>query len=113
MSRDPFIYIEDMYEHAERAYQYCIDLDFSEFCTHGVHYDAILRNLEILGEAAKNVPPDLRERWPQVEWRAIAALRDILAHHYFGLDDRTLWDILQTKIPALLSQLKTILRENT
>ncbi len=50
-------------------------------------YDATLRNLEILGEAAKNIPDEIRQRYPEVDWRGVAGLRDILAHAYFALDD--------------------------
>ena len=71
-------------------------------------YDAVLRNLEIIGEAAKKMPAEIRERHPQVAWRAMAALRDILAHAYFAVEDVTLWDIVQNKVPSLLAQVKEI-----
>jgi uncharacterized protein with HEPN domain len=74
-------------------------------------YDAVLRNLEVLGEAAKKVPEDVRNRYPWVEWRAIAGLRDVLAHAYFALDDATLWDIVAQKVPALAEALRQILEE--
>jgi uncharacterized protein with HEPN domain len=74
-------------------------------------YDAVLRNLEVLGEAAKKVPEDVRNRYPWVEWRAIAGLRDVLAHAYFALDDATLWDIVARKVPALAEALRQILEE--
>lgn len=71
-------------------------------------YDAVLRNLEILGAAAKNLPQDIRERWPMVEWRSISRLRDVLSHHYFGLEDETIWDIVHNKIPPLLQTIQRI-----
>jgi uncharacterized protein with HEPN domain len=74
-------------------------------------YDAVLRNLEVLGEAAKKVPEDVRNRYPWVEWRAIAGLRGVLAHAYFALDDATLWDIVAQKVPALAEALRQILEE--
>ncbi len=74
-------------------------------------YDATLRNLEILGEAAKKIPDDIRQRFPEVNWRGVAGLRDILAHAYFALDDATLWKIVQTDIPELLGLLEKIERE--
>jgi uncharacterized protein with HEPN domain len=77
----------------------------------GLVYDAVLRNLEVLGEAAKKVPEDVRNRYPWVEWRAIAGLRDVLAHAYFALDDATLWDIVARKVPALAEALRQILEE--
>jgi uncharacterized protein with HEPN domain len=74
-------------------------------------YDATLRNLEILGEAAKKIPEEIRQRYPDVDWRGVAGLRDILAHAYFALDDATLWKIVRTDIPHLLDFLGRIERE--
>jgi len=65
-------------------------------------YDAVVRNLEIIGEAAKKIPPNVRNRYLQLDWRRIAGLRDVLAHAYFGLDDQTLWNIVQEKVPQLI-----------
>ena len=57
-----------------------------------VAYDAVLRNLQIIGEAAKAIPADVRQAHPEVDWKGMAGLRDVLTHAYFGLDDETLWD---------------------
>jgi len=72
-------------------------------------YDAILRNLEIIGEAAKHVPEDVSRRYKKVEWRRISGLRDIVAHAYFGVNDEIVWDVVQNKIPELEEQMKEIL----
>ena len=109
MSRDPRLYLEDMLECGRRILRYTHDIDFVAFRAHGMIYDAVLRNLELLGEAAKNVPSDLRERYPEVEWRAIAGLRDVLAHHYFGLEDETLWDIVCNKLTPLIQAVEQLL----
>ena len=63
--------------------------------------DAVLRNLEIIGEAAKRIPASVRDEVTSVDWRRIAGFRDILAHAYFGIDDDILWDIIENKIPEL------------
>ena len=86
-------------------------LDFHAFVRNELAYDAVLRNLEVLGEAAKKVPDSVRARHPSVEWRAIAGLRDVLAHAYFALDEATLWDIVAQKVPALAEVLRQILEE--
>ena len=112
MSRDGRLYLDDMLEAVQKIMEYRQGLDFPTFATRRMAYDAILRNLEILGEAAKNVPPEIKERYPELEWRKIAGLRDILAHGYFGLMDETLWDIVTHKIPSLPPRLEAILHDN-
>ena len=69
----------------------------------------MLWNLLVLGEAAKQVPPEVADRHPNVEWRRIAAFRDVLAHGYFGLDDDILWDAVANKLPHVHAALVQIL----
>ncbi len=95
-----------MLEACEKVMRYTEGLDFDTFVRNELVYDAVLRNLEVLGEAAKKVPDPVRARYPSVEWRAIAGLRDVLAHAYFALDDATLWDIVAQKVPALVEALR-------
>ncbi len=77
-------------------------MDFKAFCSDEVVYDAVIRNLEIIGEASKNVPHEIRASYPKVEWRKVSGLRDILIHTYFSIDNVILWDIIKVKIPELL-----------
>jgi uncharacterized protein with HEPN domain len=67
--------------------------------------DAVLRNLEIIGEAAKHIPPDVSARYPAVNWRGITGLRDIVVHRYFNLDDDIIWDVVENKVSELLMHL--------
>ena len=71
-------------------------------------YDAVVRNLEVIGEAVKGIPADVRERAPGIDWRRIAGLRDVLAHAYFAIDDATLWDIVRNKIPELVRHMSRL-----
>lgn len=66
-------------------------------------------HLLVIGEAAKHVPSQIRERYSAIEWRKIAGLRDVLAHGYFGLDDETLWDAVTNKVPELLRSAQELL----
>ncbi|MCJ7724702.1 MAG: DUF86 domain-containing protein [Anaerolineales bacterium] len=86
-------------------------LSFDQFRQDALRTDAVLYNLEIIGEAAKHLPDELKGRYPNTEWRKITALRDILAHEYFGISMEIVWDIVQNKIPALRSEIKRLIEE--
>ena len=74
----------------------------------GLVYDATLRNLELIGEAATHVPDDVRSAYPQVPWRLVVATRNRLIHGYLGIDNDTLWSIVVSDVPALLPTLRTV-----
>src|SRR4029450_903370 len=101
VSRDWRLYMEDMLLCCSKVLDYTHGLDLPGFLANTMVYDAVIRNLEILGEAAKNIPDEVRVQYPQIEWRKIAGLCDVLAHFYFGLEDETLWDIVRNKVPTL------------
>ncbi len=71
----------------------------------------MIRNLEIIGEASKSVPHAVRSSYPEIDWARIGGLRDVLIHHYFGIDLEIIWDIIQTKLPNLEAQIERILSE--
>ena len=85
-------------------------MNFVSFTNNEMAYDAVLGNLEIIGEAAKHIPDEVRRRYPDIAWREMAGLRDILAHAYFGLDDEVLWDIVQNEVPSLVDHIERILQ---
>jgi len=79
-----------------------------KFIASGLNYDATLRNLELIGEAAMHVPDDVRSRHPDIPWRLIIATRNRLIHGYLGIDNDTLWSIIRTDVPDLLKKLRSI-----
>jgi len=74
-------------------------------------YDAVIRNLEIIGEAAQHVSDVLRIQMRDIEWRKITGMRDMLAHDYFGIDNDILWDVVKNKIPLLLKAINTFINK--
>jgi uncharacterized protein with HEPN domain len=67
------------------------------------------RNIEVIGEATKNIPKDIQQQYPQFDWRRIARMRDILAHHYFSIHDE-LWDVVRNKVPPLREHIQQIIQ---
>ncbi len=101
MSRDPRLYLEDILESCRKVSRYVKGLDRSGAMSDELIVDAILRNLMVIGEAAKKLPEEWKKRSSGVEWRKIAGLRDVAAHGYFQLDEDILWDVVSRKLPEL------------
>lgn len=98
-------YIDDMIEFAEKVLSYTDGLDQSAFIASGLTYDATLRNLELIGEAATHIPEEIRTAHSEIPWRMIIATRNQLIHGYLGIDDDTLWSIVRDDVPGLLEML--------
>ncbi len=99
-------YLDDMIEFGEKVLAYTEGLDQARFEISGLNYDATVRNLELIGEAATHIPQTIREATPQIPWRTIIATRNRLIHGYLGIDNDTLWSIIQSDIPELLGALQ-------
>ena len=101
-------YIDDMIGFASKVIVYTEGMEQSAFVASGLTYDATLRNIELIGEAATHVPPDVRERHGEIPWRLIIATRNRLIHGYLGIDNDTLWSIIRDELPDLLSALEAL-----
>lgn len=109
MPRDSRVYLEDILEATRKIASYTARLSKAAFLEDEKTFDAVVRNLEVIGEAVKKLPEDLRAEHAAVEWKKIAGLRDILIHEYFGLDAEIVWDIVQTKVPVLDREIRAML----
>lgn len=106
MQRNYGLYLEDILTAARKIVEFTKGLSYVQFRDDDKTFDAVVRNLEIIGEAAKKIPDDLRKSHAKIEWKKIAGLRDILIHEYFGIDAELVWDIVQNKVPELIADLK-------
>ena len=101
-------YIDDMIEFAEKVIAYTGGFTQERFVASGLNYDATVRNLELIGEAATHVPDAVRAANPDVPWRLVIATRNRLIHGYLGIDDDTLWSIVISDVPALIIRLHAL-----
>lgn len=101
-------YLDDMIGFVEKVLAYSKGFDQAGFESSGLNYDATLRNLELIGEAATHIPETIRAANPSIPWRLIIATRNRLIHGYLGIDNDTLWSIMSDDLPALLRALRAL-----
>ncbi len=101
-------YLDDTLGFAKKVLAYTDGLDQSAFVASGLNFDATLRNLELIGEAATHIPEPVRSAYPEIPWRMIVATRNRLIHGYPGIDNDTVWSIVQEEVPRLLAQLRAM-----
>jgi uncharacterized protein with HEPN domain len=105
------VYLDDIVSSIDKIETYTKDITYNDFSRDSLISDAVIRNLEIIGEAVKKLPAEIKRKYPDIEWKKIAGLRDILIHEYFGIDLRIVWDIVENKIPELKSSVTLVLKE--
>lgn len=113
MKRTYKMFIEDILEAMNKIERYIKDLDYEEFARNEMVVDAVIRNLEVIGEASKNVPESVRERYSEIPWKRMIGLRNIAIHEYFGIDLSIIWEIITKNIPETRSMIEKLLKNIT
>lgn len=103
MPRDFMLYLDDIVESIKNIFLYIGDMDYKTFAADQKTVDAVVRNLEIIGEASRNLPAEQKQSMNNIEWKKIVGLRNMLVHEYFGINKQIVWDIVQTKLLTLKS----------
>lgn len=110
--RDNLLLLDDMLQSAQRIKRYTKDLDYDSFTADDKTIDAVVRNFEIIGEAANRIDPDFRDFNPEIEWKRIRGFRNRIVHDYFGIDYEIVWNIVDTYLDELIDWLETIIDDN-
>lgn len=105
--RDQILLLEDMLESASKIKRYTTNLDFDSFLSDDKTIDAVVRNFEIIGEAANRLDPDFRTTNAEIEWNRIRGFRNRIVHDYFGIDYEIVWTIIENDIENLIEQLES------
>ena len=96
------VFIHDILESSQLILEYTQNYDFTKFSTDKKTIDAVIRNFEIIGEAAKKIPENIREKYPDLHWKGMAGMRDKLIHEYFGINLEIIWETIEKEIPNMI-----------
>lgn len=111
MKRDFRVYLDDVLESITRIKEYTESIDEEEFLKNVPVQDAVIRRFEIIGEAVKNIPDEIKQKYPAVEWKKVAGARDIFSHEYFGVKLDRVWDTIINDLPLFKEQTEKILKD--
>jgi len=104
------LFLEDMLLSMNRVAEYINGLSFIEFKHDYKTVDAVIRNFEVIGEASKNLPKEIKDKYPMVPWEEMYLMRNKISHEYFGIDYEILWDVASNYLPENKSQIEEILK---
>ncbi len=109
--RDQRLFLDDILDAIDKIKTYTAQMSYDEFKEKQMPKDAVFRNLEIIGDAVKNIKDEIKLEHKEVDWKAIAGMRDKITHGYFGIDTKVVWQTIQNKLPELKTQIQKILEE--
>lgn len=112
MIKDPDVFLNHILDSIGAIEEYTIDLSEEGFLASQEKQDAIIRRVEIIGEAVRNLPLEFRKQHPQVSWKKISGMRDKIVHEYFGVDTELVWEVIKKDLPPLKEQIRKILKES-
>jgi len=111
MKRDISLYLKDVFEHMKHAEAFIENLTHEEFIKDKKTSYAVVRCIEIIGEAVKNIPDDVRGKYPDIPWKKMAGMRDKISHFYFGIDMKKVWLAVKRDLPKIRPQIRKILKD--
>ena len=109
--RDWKLFVEDISESIGKIWKYIENMEFKDFKNDAKTIDAVVRNLEIIGEASKNIPKNIKDKHQNIYWKGISGLRNRIIHEYFGVDIKIIWHIIKEELPTLRKQMAQILKK--
>ena len=105
------LYLKDILESTEAIEKFVKDIDFDEFKKNDIVSSAVIRKFEIIGEATRNIPQEVRKKYPDIPWKTMVGFRDKLIHFYFGIKYDIVWETIKSKIPELKRHIKKVLKD--
>jgi len=111
LKRNYGLYLKDILECIDRIEEFIAGMDFDQFVEDDKTTSAVIRKIEVIGEATKNLPTELRDKYPEVPWTDMARMRDKIIHFYFGVDHEIIWRVAKERLPEIRPLIERILKE--
>ncbi len=111
--RDVKLFLNDILDSIEKIEKYTADITFKDFSNNQMIIDAVVRNFIIIGEASTYIPPEMHDKYPEIPWKKMKAMRNIVVHEYFGVKLNTTWNTAKKSLPKLKKELTKVIKEES
>jgi len=111
MKRHYSLFVKDILDCIDKIQEFIGDMDYKQFKDNDLVNSAVIRKLEIIGEASKNIPDFIREKYPEIPWKDMARMRDKIIHFYFGVDYEIVWKVIKERLPELKEKIERVFQE--